>query len=332
MKPNIFIYYPDCPEDFFSRSLAYITNLFPVIGQKLVQRIAVLSGNVPDYFGKFQQCEFIGYEFQGGHRDSKPDLKILCSNSTLYFENKLESPLNLDQMERHTKLILQQQNGYLLFVSNILQKNDHLKSLPGYLHPVNADHYLWLDFLPIFQGDYRRNSLPDLILSDFNSALKNSGMIGRQIEGAAGSIYTYNSDASHLALKQLWGLLQELDFKLVKKANHETTIRAYPVKQKQYPLLNPRFNPTAAWLDAAWDKECLDFTVLSKGDDLLDRKLAHFNSTKECTYIASPFTSGDGYYYHGHFLFPLIFSGNPVKINFQVLKEPLVRMLNFLRD
>ena len=58
MKPNLFIFYPDCPEDFFSRLLAYIANLFPAIGQRLVQRIAVLAGRVPDYFGVFERCEF----------------------------------------------------------------------------------------------------------------------------------------------------------------------------------------------------------------------------------------------------------------------------------
>ena len=84
MKPNLFIFYPDCPEDFFSRLLAYIANLFPAIGQRLVQRIAVLAGRVPDYFGVFEQCEFVGQEFPDGHTVSRPDLKILCSDGTIY--------------------------------------------------------------------------------------------------------------------------------------------------------------------------------------------------------------------------------------------------------
>ena len=98
MKPNIFIFPSRCPEDFFSGSLAYITNLFPAIGQSLVQRIAVLAGRKPDYFGTFEQCEFVGQEFPDGHSASRPDLKILCSDRTIYFENKLESPLSFDQM------------------------------------------------------------------------------------------------------------------------------------------------------------------------------------------------------------------------------------------
>jgi hypothetical protein len=103
MKPNIFIFSSHCPEDFFSGALAYITNLFPVIGQRLVQKIAVLAGRKPDYFGAFVQCEFVGQEYPDGHTASRPDLKIICSDRTIYFENKLES-FSLDQMQRHANL------------------------------------------------------------------------------------------------------------------------------------------------------------------------------------------------------------------------------------
>lgn len=203
MKPNIFIFYPYCHEDFFSSSLAYIVNLFPVIGQRLVQRISVLAGKEPDYFGVFGRCEFVGQEFPDSHTASRPDLKILCSDGTIYFENKLESPLSLDQMQRHNSFICRYPKCSLIFVSNIHHENSRLRSLTGYLHPDGADHYLWVDFLPVFVNNYRRNSLAGKILADFNAALKTNGMIGRTIKGARGSLYTYNSDASHLALRQL---------------------------------------------------------------------------------------------------------------------------------
>jgi len=290
MKRNIFIFYPYCPEDFFSRSLAYIANLFPAIGQRLVQRIAVLAGKEPDYFGVFGRCEFVGQEFPDSHTASRPDLKILCSDRTIYFENKLESPLSLDQMQRHASFTCRDPKCSLIFVSNIHHENSRLRSLPGYLHPERVDHYLWVDFLPVFVNNYRRNSLAGKILADFDAALKANGMIGRTIKGASGSLYTHDSDASHLALRQLWDLLEELDFKLSRKSDRETTIRAYPSKHKQYPLLNPRFRPTGAWLDEAWDRECLDFTVLSKGDGaILDRQLGKFRSTQESAFIADPF-------------------------------------------
>jgi len=333
MKPNLFVYYPDSREDFFSRSLAYTANLFPAIGQKLVQRIAVLAGKKPDYFGEFRQCEFVGQEFQDGHRASRPDLKILCSNGTIYFENKLKSPLSLDQMQRHAGLTRRKPKCSLIFVSNIHHEDSRLRSLPGYLHPEKADHYLWVDFLPVFVGHSKSSSFAGKILADFNAALKANGMIGRTIKGANGSLYTRNSDASHLPLRQLWSLLQKLGFKLSKKYAQEMTIRAYPLRHGQYPLLNPRFEPTAAWLDEDWDKDCLDFTVLSKGDGgMLDRQLSTFRSTKDCAFIAHPFESTYGYYYHGHFLFPVAFTGNPSEIDFVALEQPLVRMLDFLKS
>ena len=206
--------------------------------------------------------------------------------------------------------------------------------MPGYLHPEGADHYLWVDFLPVFDNNYRRNRLGGKLLADFDAALKANGIIGRTIKGASGSLYTYNSDASHLALRQLWDLLKELGFRLSRKSAREATIRAYPARHKQYPLLNPRFMPTAAWLDEAWDRECLDFTVVSKGDGtILDRQLRTFRSTKECAFIANPFETINGYYYHGHFIFPLEFAGKAAsrEFDFIALKQPLARMLDFLK-
>ncbi|MGD8780036.1 MAG: hypothetical protein PVH88_13860 [Ignavibacteria bacterium] len=328
MRPNLFVFNRDCPEDFFSRSLAYILNLYPYIGQKLIQRIAVLAGKKSDYFEEFIQCQFTGYEFLDGHSESKPDLMIHCSNRILFFENKLQSPLSNKQMEKHSLLINRIPNSSLIFVSNILHKNTKLKSLQGYLHPENADHYLWIDFIPVFANTYRSNSLAYKILKDFNTALKQNRMISRIINGASESLYTYNSDASHLALGQLWNLLNEIGFKLIKKSSTETTIRVYPIKHRQYPLLNPRFEPTAAWLDEALDKEYINFTVLSRGNNSgLDKKLMKFKSKKDCTYIANPFKSRDGYNYHGHFLLPLLFKNDA--IDFDSIKQPLVRMFNF---
>jgi len=135
---------------------------------------------------------------------------------------------------------------------------------------------------------------------------------------------------SQLALRQLWVMLAELSFKLSKKADRETTIRAYPFKHGQYPLLNPRFEPTAAWLDEAWDKPCLDLAVCSKGARAsLDRELSKFHSSNDCVFIAEPCTASRGYYQHGHFLIALNFVGK--ELDFIALKQPLAKLLNFLQ-
>jgi hypothetical protein len=189
MKPNMFLFYPYPREDFFSSSLAYVVNLFPAIGQRLIQRIAVLAGKSPDHFGEFQRCEFVGQEFPDGHTASRPDLKIVCSDGTVYFENKLESPLSFDQMRRHASFTCRDPKCSLIFVSNIHHETPRLRSLPGYLHPERADHYLWVDLLPAFVNDYKRHSVAGQILADFDAALKANGMIGRIIKGASGSLY-----------------------------------------------------------------------------------------------------------------------------------------------
>jgi hypothetical protein len=332
MKPNIFVFSPDCPEDFFSRSLAYISNLFPDIGQRFVERIGVLAGKKADYFGDFQSCEFVGHSRPDNHTASRPDLTILCTKGTIYFENKLESPLSFDQMQRHASFTCRDQNCSLVFVSNIYHENASLKSLPGYLHPAGSDHYLWVDVLSVFENTYAHDSLASKMLTDFSVALKENGMIGRNLRGASGSLYTLNSDAVALAFTQLWDVLKQLGFKLSKKPEREGTLRAYPVKHRQYPLLNPRFIPTAAGLDPAWDKECLDLTVVSKGDrTILDRQLAQFDSTKECAFFSDTFYGNGGYNYHGNFILPLRFRGSAInsEIDFRALEQPLRKVLHF---
>jgi hypothetical protein len=332
MRPNIFSDTTDCPEDFFSTSLAYIANLFPSIGRRCVQRIAALAGKEPDYFGDFAECEFIGREFLENHRASRPDLMIVCERRTIYFENKLESPISVEQMERHLAFVRQKSSSALIFVSNIQHRNPQLRSLRRYLHPLRRDHYVWADFLPAFETDHRRNSLAARVLADFKSALKENGMIGRTIKGASGSLYTRRSDASHRALEQLWEVLYGRGFKLSRKHAKETTLRAYPVKYGQYPLLNPRFVGSASGLDPHWDRECLDVAVLSKGDAGLGRKLAIFPSTRGCAFLADPYGLSDGYYYHGSFLLPVEFvgSGDDTRIDFDLLERPLNRIRTFL--
>lgn len=332
MEPNMFLRQNDCKEDFFSRSLAYICNLFPAIGQRLVQRISVLAGESPDFFGEFEKCEFVGQEFPDGHRISRPDLRIECTDGTIYFENKLDSPFSLSQLQRHLSFISGTRRNRLIFVSNVQYDRPVLQSLRGYLHPSRRDHYVWADFLPVFKNNFRKGTHAAKVLSDFREALRAQGMIGRAIKGANGSLYTRNSEASHLAFKQLWDLLDATGFQCVKKIHKEDTIRAYPVKIPQYPLLNPRFYSSGIWFGDEWDKECLIFTVLSKGDNPgFDRQFSKFRSSKDCTFIGNP-DAWTGYYYHGHFILPLSFKGRASnEIDFAALAPALRRMLKFLK-
>ena len=308
-ETKLFYFSSYCPEDFFSHSLAYVTNLFPEVGEQLTNTIGALAAKKSDYFGAFEQCEFVGHECQANHVVSRPDLKILCANRTIYLENKLDSPLNLEQMQRHATLTCRNPQCSLVFVSNIQHISPLLRTLAGYIHPTDRDHYVWTDFLAAFTPPDARHSLPGKILGDFADALKANGMVGRNIKGAGGSLYTFNSEAARMALQGLWHLLKDVGFRVAKLPQHETTIRAYPVKYRQYPLLNPRFAPTASWLDKAWDTECLEGAVISQGrHETFDQQLRRFDATPDCVFLPDDFATKQGLRYHGIIL-PLHFTG-----------------------
>ncbi len=333
MKPNIFIEQTHCAEDFFSYSLAYILNLFPHLGQKFVDQIAVRAGKKPGYFGEFQDCEFIGLEFPQGHTASRPDLRLACSARTIYFENKLESPLNVAQMKRHADLMRHDTKNHLMFVSNISHRNPDLRSIARYIHPTDKDHFLWLDLLPALEPHNRKASLAARIITDFREALKLRGMVGRIIKGAKGSLYTPSSDANHLALSQLSKELQNVGFKVVNKPVDEQTLRVYPSHYREYPLLNPRFYATATWLDSKLDYDCLIFTVLSRSGVLhFDRGFAQFPAHRDCVYISDPYEDANGYTYHGHFVLRVKFLSErgASYIDFPSLVSSLKRILGFL--
>lgn len=135
-----------------------------------------------------------------------------------------------------------------------------------------------------------------------------------------------------MALQGLWRLLKDVGFRVAKLPQHETTIRAYPVKYRQYPLLNPRFSATASWLDKAWDTECLDVAVISQGrHETLDQELRRFDATTDCVFLPDDFTTKQGLRYHGYFILPLRFTGAGATsdIDFTTLKRPLSRILQF---
>ena len=344
MQPNMFLKQAGCAEDFFSLSLAYILNLFPAIAKRFIQRVATLSGRNQEYFGDFIQCEFIGQEYIENHSLSRPDLMITTSHCTLYFENKLDAPLRLEQMKRHAMLTKQKKKSYLLFVSNIQHECSDLKMLSGYIFPEHSDHFLWQDFTSIFSSISRKNSLADRILSDFHIAMRANGMIGRTIAGVSGSLYTPGSEAMHFALLQLWDVMHDLGFKLTKKIAREHTIRAYPVKHLQYPLLNPRFTPTAIGLGEQYDREYLEINVYSKGAaQPLDERIQKFESDARCEYVQFFIDDAmnndgenitDGFNYHGVFLIPLYFKGKGknIDIDFSALRPQLKRVLDFCNN
>src|SRR5207247_10140916 len=83
------------------------------------------------------------------------------------------------------------------------------------------------------------------------------GAVMRLLEGATDDLYEPGSEACHLALRQLWDVFDHLAFKVVKKGANETTLRVYPSRIHQYPLLNPRFEAHAEEWDTDFEGDCL---------------------------------------------------------------------------
>ncbi len=198
----------------------------------------------------------------------------------------------------------------------------------------------WVELWPAFDSYFKKNSLAANILADFKTALKANGMTPNH-QGGEGQPVHRDSEASHLALRQLWDVLKELGYKLAKKSAHETTLRVYPTSYGDYPLLNPRFRATEADLDEAWDRECLEVTVLSKGDCIgLSRYLKKFCPTQDCVFLGpessdtflGPESSDTSYTRHGWFVMPLRFvgRGTNVEIDFTRLTDSLQRVRIFL--
>ena len=236
-------------------------------------------------------------------------------------------------MKRHAALTRHRPADRLLFVSNIRHRRPELRSIKGYVHPKNQDHYLWVDLLPALESDHRKGTLAARILADFREALKIHGMVGRTIAGATDSLYTRGSEANHLVLTQLAGVLRKVGFAVTTKRRRETTLRVYPRRHREYPLLNPRFVATATWWDPALDIDSLVFTVFSRSkSSTLDTQLAQFPSTRDCQFVADSFQHVSGYRCHGYFILPVRFSGRgqTSHVDFTKLASSLGKIHAFL--
>ena len=154
----------------------------------------------------------------------------------------------------------------------------------------------------------------------------------RLLEGATGDLYEPRSDACHLALRQLWDVFDHLGFKLVKKSATEATLRVYPSRIHQYPLLNPRFEPHAEDWGVDFDGDCLVITTLSReADPVFSDHVNAFRHDEGTFVIGGEFASG--YYIVGCFVIPVRFTGvgASTTIDFVRLGGALAAILRHLR-
>ncbi len=147
----------------------------------------------------------------------------------------------------------------------------------------------------------------------------------RRIKGAPDDLYADNSDACHLALRQLEDFLRDIiGFYVRTKPARETTLRVYPTKTSQYPLLNPRF-----CRNDSDDFEFLEITVWSKGDRrALHRYLKASSDFLPCDDF-DPTGKPEKNSCHGWFILPVRFKAK--EIDFKALGKPLGDLLQFLK-
>lgn len=145
------------------------------------------------------------------------------------------------------------------------------------------------------------------------------------------NLFNPDSAACHSALQQLWVVLDHLGFKVRKKSSRESTLRVYPKRSNQYPLVNPRFESHAAYRGKRTVGAFVVFSVFSKGDERLDQHLRAFPLTQRCEFIATG-VPVSRYYHHGDFVLPLTFAGTRNdEIDFLALGEPLLKMRQHLQ-
>lgn len=150
------------------------------------------------------------------------------------------------------------------------------------------------------------------------------------IEGIpSNSVFDERSDAHHAALEQLRTLMRQVGFLVAKKRDNEATLRAYVGERHTYPLLNPRF----IWRKVRGFKgdAFLEITVLSKGNEPLERRLSQFHPLAFLRFEAvgewqSP------YFVHGHFFTPLTFHGPPASAALDIggLEQALQELRKYL--
>lgn len=267
IKPNIFLFKNLSNEDHFTNSLGYILNLMPIeLGNRFVNRLAVLSDCSPGHFGDFVEATFTGHYFQNEDSTSKPDLIIITTKTKLFFEIKLKAPLSKDQLERHFNDV-DRQDGYLALISNTQSNvSDKLFRKRNYLKPVNQSHFFWSQFETLFNVNSRKGSLSALLLSDFSKSLRYNGIKRRQISGATENLYTNGSDAENLVLDKLKALLRNIGFKAWRRSS-EFTLRVNIEKSGMNPLLNPRIYSSGESLNENFTDECLIIHCYVTDDD-----------------------------------------------------------------
>jgi hypothetical protein len=154
--------------------------------------------------------------------------------------------------------------------------------------------------------------------------------------GIEEGLYIDKSPSSEIALEELAVLMRQLGYVVPRKRVGESTLRVYPIRYHQYPLLNPRFVDDASnflGLAGLLDADSLVISVLSKiSDPDFAGELASFSSTASCAFIDEGSGDAGEYYLYGHFVLPTTFiAADKGKVDLSAFHAPLSNVLDHLR-
>lgn len=300
---NIFDCSRLCPEDAFSLGFAYILDSIPSVGQRVVDRIAELSGSGDKGLGNFVGCRFTGLGFIGSHRQSKPDVLIRTDEMDILVESKLDAGLSVRQVEKHARAASVGREVRVVFISLKNYRCGRLRGIPGYIAPQEDDHFLWKHLLEEFSPSEGCGRIERKLLRDFRSVMRMYGVYERKFLNKRGSVYDCQSEAQDAVLVALGKIMRGEGFRVLSKKKNETTLRVYmPSAERKYPLLNPRFIPSwCGWGDS--DQEFLLISAYERVDgNLVD--FGKFINTDQCFWWAER-VDGSALISQGYFLIPL---------------------------
>lgn len=149
----------------------------------------------------------------------------------------------------------------------------------------------------------------------------------RKLKGVQGRLYDRESAAWRLALDHLRDVLLGAGFVVDKRRERERTLRVYPLRRREYPLLNPFWHSDDAGSETASNppEEVLGIAVLSKGNRPdIDRQFSRIGGDHGIR-VSRVGEQRRHYRYHGYLWVPLQFSGptSASKIEFAAMAEPL---------
>lgn len=191
---NIFLMDPRLgPEDRLTYAWAYVLNVVPGLGQRVVDHLVGISDLPPSTFE-------VAIEHPPGTQRDRPDMLLRSSAWDLILEHKLDAGLGERQLERYLEHAAMRDGTRLALVAQrhgvVTAVLDH----PRYLRPRRGDHLLWQDLYPLVA------SSTEPLAQHFAEYL---GSLGLRPSGWAGHGDPFTDVGAAEALREVMGRVAE---------------------------------------------------------------------------------------------------------------------------